>query len=307
MRIFVTGGTGLVGTRLVRALQGRGDHPVVLSRHAAGAREKFGQDVEIVEGDPMKTGPWTDALAGCDGVIHLAGENVFNKRWNDEFKKLMWDSRTRSTENVVNALARNPRRADGTPKVLVNASAIGYYGPHADEELTEDSPPAEDYMARLCVEWEMKAREAEAHGVRVVMVRVGIVLDKEGGALSKLLTPFKLCVGGKVASGKQWMSWIHHDDMVGLFLFGLDNPGAKGPLNGTAPNPVTNKQFSKSLGKALHRPTIFPTPGFVLRVMLGGVAAVVTTGQRVLPARPLALGFHYKYPTIDEAFADILK
>jgi uncharacterized protein (TIGR01777 family) len=191
--------------------------------------------------------------------------------------------------------------------VLVNASAIGWYGVHGEEALTEDSPPGSDFLAQLCVEWERAAHQAEKDAVRVALVRVGIVLDREGGALAKMLTPFKWFVGGKVGNGKQYMSWIHHEDMVGLFLLGLDNPEAKGPLNGTAPNPVTNWQFSKALGRALHRPACFPTPRFMLRLALGEVADVIATGQRVLPKRPLALGYQYRFLTIDEALADILR
>jgi uncharacterized protein (TIGR01777 family) len=307
MRVFVTGGTGLVGTRLVHKLQQRNDQVVLLTRRASTAREKFGGGVEIAEGDPMQPGAWMEALAGCEGVIHLAGENIFNRRWNADFKQLLFDSRIKSTANVVAALARNPRRADGSPKVLVNASAIGWYGAHGDEELTEESPPASDFLAQLCVEWEKAAHQAEKDGVRVALVRVGIVLDREGGALAKMLTPFKWFVGGKVSNGRQYMSWIHHEDMVGLFLLGLDSVEAIGPLNGTAPNPVTNKQFSKALGRALHRPACFPTPRFMLRLALGEVADVIATGQRVLPKRPQALGYQFRFPTIDEALADILR
>lgn len=306
MRVFVTGGTGLIGTHLVLELLRRGDKPVVLTRRLAAARQKLSSDCQVVEGDPMKPGAWQQSLDDCDGVINLAGENIFNRRWNAAFKELMFESRIKTTSNVVDALKRNPRRADGLPKVLVNASAIGYYGPHGDEELTEASPPGSDFMAHICVEWEKAAQAGQSAGLRCTWVRVGIVLDKSGGALSKMLLPFKLGVGGKVGSGKQWMSWIHHADVVGLFLLGLDNPQAIGPLNGTAPNPVTNREFSRAFGKALHRPSFFPTPVFGLRMMLGEVANVVATGQRVLPKVPLQLGYSFKFPTIDEALKNIL-
>ncbi|HZT79578.1 MAG TPA: TIGR01777 family oxidoreductase, partial [Gemmataceae bacterium] len=263
------------------------------------------------EGDPMRPGAWTDAVADCDAVIHLAGENIFGKRWGAAFKQLLHDSRVRGTENVVAALSRNPRTADGRPRVLVSASAIGWYGPHGDEELTEDAPPGDDFLARVCVDWERAARAAEPLGVRVALVRVGVVLDREGGALAQLLTPFKLGLGGPVGwtpwSGRQYLSWIHHADMVGLFLLALDNPGAAGPLNGTAPHPVTNREFGKALGRALHRPAFLPVPPLALRLMLGEVAHIVATGQRVLPKRPLALGYAFRFPTIDAALADILK
>jgi uncharacterized protein len=241
----------------------------------------------------------------CDAVLHLAGENVFAKRWNAAFKQMLVDSRVKSTTNIADALKRKPRRADGSPKTLVNASAIGIYGPHGDEELTEESPAGSDFLSRLCVDWEAATHAVEAAGVRSTQVRVGVVLDKNGGALAKLLTPFKLFVGGPVGSGKQYMSWIHHDDMVGLFLFALDTPGCVGPINGIAPNPVTNREFSKALGKALHRPAIFPTPGFALKLLLGEVADVVTNGQRVLPRKALALGYPFRYPTIDGALAEL--
>jgi uncharacterized protein (TIGR01777 family) len=307
MRVFVTGGTGLVGTRLVRRLKERGDEPVVLTRRPTVAQEKFAGQCSVVEGDPAQAGTWMDAVAECDAVIHLAGENVFGHRWNEEFKTLLRDSRIKSTANVVQALAKKPTARAGTPKVLVNASAIGYYGVHGDEEVAEEMTPGDDFLARLCVDWEAAAKQAETHGVRVAMVRVGVVLDKEGGALAKMLTPFKMFVGGKIGSGKQWVSWVHHEDLVGIFLLPLDKPNACGPLNGTAPGPVTNQDFSKALGRALGRPSFMPTPAFGLRLMLGAVAGVITTGQRVLPKRPTALGYQFKFPQIDAAFQDVLK
>ncbi len=306
MRVFITGGTGLIGSRLLRRLRQRQDSVVLLTRRAAAAREKFGSECTIVEGDPMQAGPWMDAVADCDGVINLVGEGIFQRRWSEEFKTLLRDSRVRSTEHVVQALNRHPRTSAGAPKVLVNASAIGFYGPHDDEELTEESGPGNDFLARLTVEWEQAARRAESNGIRVALVRVGVVLDREGGALAKMLTPFKLGVGGRVGSGRQWMSWIHHEDMVGLFLLALDNAESRGPLNGTAPNPVTNKEFSRALGRALHRPSFMPAPGFALRMAMGEVADVITTGQRVLPRRALALGYTFQYPSIDAALANIL-
>jgi uncharacterized protein (TIGR01777 family) len=305
MRVFITGGTGLVGTRLIRRLKERLDRIVVLSRRSAVARDKFGPDCTIVEGDPMQPGPWMDAVADCDAVVHLAGENIFGHRWNVAFKQRLLDSRVQSTHNIVEALARAPRTAAGNSKILVNASAIGYYGPHGDEELTEDSPPGTDMLANLCVQWEKEARGAEAHGVRVAMIRVGVVLDKEGGPLKKLSLPFKLGLGGPVGSGKQYMSWIHHDDLVGLILLALDHANASGPINGTAPNPVTNKSFGRAFGRALHRPAILPTPAFALRLMLGEAAMLATEGQRVLPKRAQALGYRFKYSTIEAALAEI--
>jgi len=306
MRVFVTGGTGLIGTRLVRHLLKRGDQPVVLSRRPDAAARLFGPACTVVSGDPTQAGDWMGAVADCDAVMNLAGENVFGRRWNAEVKALLHDSRVRATLNVAEALHRLSRQGDSRPRTLVNASAIGYYGPHGDEELTEDSPPGDDFLARLCVEWEKAACAVETPGVRCVTVRVGVVLDKEGGALAKLLTPFKLGAGGPVGSGKQWMSWIHHEDMTGLFLLALDNPQARGPLNGTAPGPVTNRDFGKALGRALHRPAFLPMPGFALRVLVGEAAEVVLTGQRVLPQRAQRLGYVFKYPSVDAALREIV-
>jgi uncharacterized protein len=306
MRLFITGGTGLVGRRLIQHLLQRGDHVVTLSRHAAHARGLFGASAAVVEGDPMRRGDWMNVVADCDAVIHLAGENVFGRRWNADFKKLLYDSRILSTQHVVEALCRKPVRADGQPKALVNASAIGYYGPRGDEELSEDSSPGSDFLAQLCIDWEKAARAGEPAGVRVGMVRVGVVLDKEGGALAKLLTPFKLGGGGPVGSGRQWMSWIHHADLIGLLLLALDNAAAKGPINGTAPNPATNRDFAKTLGRVLHRPSFVWTPALALRVLIGEAAMLVTTGQRVLPKRALELSYSFQYPTLEAALAQIL-
>jgi uncharacterized protein (TIGR01777 family) len=305
MRVFITGGTGLVGTHLVRRLRERGDEVALLTRRPAAARERFA-DCTVVEGDPMQAGPWMDAVADSEAVINLAGEGIFNRRWSDAFKSLLRDSRVKSTEHVVQALAKNPRTPAGTPKVLANASAVGYYGFHGDEELDEAAPAGDDFLARVCVDWERAARAAESAGVRVVVVRIGIVLDKSGGALAKLLTPFKLFAGGPAGSGNQWMSWIHNDDLAGLFLLALDNPRAVGPLNSTAPRPVTNREFGKALGRALSRPSFMPTPAFALRLMLGEVADIITQGQKVLPKKALELGYAFRFPELDAALANIL-
>jgi uncharacterized protein len=306
MRVFVTGGTGLIGPALIRRLCERGDEVVLLTRRAALARERFGEDCTIVEGDPVQAGPWMGAIQNCDAVVNLAGENIFARRWNEEFRTLLRDSRVRSTDHVVGALAKQPRAESGGPKALVNASAIGYCGFRGDEEITEESPPGDDFLARMCVAWESAARNAEANGVRVAVVRIGVVLDRSGGALAQMLTPFKLGLGGPVGSGKQWFSWIHLADLVGIFLLALDRSEATGAINGTAPHPVTNKEFSKALGRALHRPSFLPVPGFALRLRFGQVAEVLTTGQRVLPRRALALGYQFQFPDIDLALAAAL-
>jgi uncharacterized protein (TIGR01777 family) len=306
MRVFVTGGTGLIGARLIRALRDRGDEVALLSRHT-DAWQHVGPDVRVIVGDPVEPGDWQTDAAQCDAIVNLAGANLFSRRWNTEFKQVLRDSRLRSTANVVRALSQAPQRADGSPKVLVNASAIGYYGPHGDEELTEDSPPGNDFLAKICQEWEAAARQAEPAGVRVAFVRTGVVLDPRGGALKQLLTPFKLGAGGRVGSGKQYMSWIHYADIVGIFLLALDQENATGPLNGTASEPVTNQAFAKALGAALGRPSFLPTPAFALKLALGEVAELITLGQRVIPAKAQALGYQFQFPEIGAALRAIVE
>jgi uncharacterized protein len=259
-----------------------------------------------VQGDPMEVGEWMKAVDDCDAVVNLAGENIFARRWNPEFKVVLFDSRILTTRHVVQALAAKPKRPDGTAKLLVNASAIGFYGYHADEQLNEESPGGNDFMASMCVEWERAARSIESAGVRCVLVRIGVVLDKEGGALKELIMPFKFGLGGPVGSGKQYLSWIHHEDMTGILQFALDNPAVVGPINATAPNPVTNKAFGKALGAALHRPAFVWTPAMMLKLGLGGVVEIIAQGQRVLPKKAMTLGYPFKFPTIEVALTNIV-
>ena len=308
MRVFITGGTGLVGSHLVKKLRERGDQVVLLSRRPDAANQFVGSDCTVITGDPTVPGAWMDAVGGCDGVVNLAGEGIFNRRWSQEFKDLIASSRIKSTQNIVAALGKTPvADAPGSSaRVLVSASAIGYYGPHNDEELTEDALAGNDFLATVSSDWEKAAQTALAHGVRVVLLRTGIVLARQGGALAKMLTPFKLFIGGPIGAGKQWMSWIHIDDEVGLILFALDHAAINGPLNAVAPNPVTNKEFSKALGTALGRPSFLPTPGFALRVMLGESAQIITTGQRVAPTKALAAGYVFKFTHVQAALKDLL-
>jgi hypothetical protein len=302
MRVFLAGGTGKIGKRLLPHLQKRGDEVVLLTRNQHNARTKVGPGPELVEGDPMQPGSWMERISGCDAVINLVGEDIFGKRWNDAFKALLRDSRLKSTANIVDAICK----ALTKPAVLVQGSAIGYYGFHEDELLTEDSPPGHDFLAQLCVEWERAAQPVADAGVRLALVRTGIVLDKAGGALQAVLTPFRLGAGGKQGSGKQWMSWIHYDDEVGLLLFAADHKEVQGPLNATAPVPVTNLQFAKALGAALGRPSFLPTPGVALKALLGEVADLVVKGARILPKRAQELGYKFQYPDIDSALRAIL-
>jgi uncharacterized protein (TIGR01777 family) len=302
MRVFITGGTGLVGGRLVSRLLERSDTPVVLSRNQAAARTRFGPSVEVVEGDPTVADAWQVVVGTCDAVVHLAGENIFANRWNERVKAALRDSRVVGTRNVVQAIDMASRK----PRVLVSASAVGYYGPRGDEPLTEESPPGADFLAGVCVEWESAARTMQAPDVRLVIVRIGVVISPDGGALAQMLTPFKLGVGGPVGNGRQWMSWVHTDDVIGVILHAVDSADVSGILNATAPEAVSNKQFSKALGRALGRPSFFPVPVFMLRLRFGQVAEVIATGQRVLPRRAQMLGYKFRFPLLDEALADVL-
>jgi len=305
MNVFVAGGTGLIGLPLVKRLLERGDSVILLSRRPTLARQLFGDSCKVVEGDPMRQGRWQDELSSCGAAINLGGESVFGRRWSHEFKALLRESRVGSTNNIVAGLKQQPL-IDRTAKVLVNASAIGFYGPHGDEEIDETHQAGNDVLANLCVDWERAALAGQNSGIRVVLVRTGIVLDRRGGALAQMLPPFRFFAGGPVGSGSQWMSWIHIQDIVGIFLCALDNPQAQGPINGTSPQPVTNRDFAKALGRALGRPSFLPTPTVVLRLMLGEVADVISTGQRVLPRAAQRLGYTFRFSDLDAALADLL-
>jgi hypothetical protein len=299
MRVAITGATGLVGSRLIAALTGRGDEVTVLSRDPVKATERLGVPAE--RWDPTGGPAPTDALAGRDGVIHLAGEPVA-QRWSAEARERIRSSRVLGTSNLVAGL----KDADPRPAVLVSASASGIYGDRGAEELDEQSKIGDDFLAEVCSAWEAAADGAGRLGIRVAKVRTGIVLDASGGALAKMLPPFRLGVGGPVAGGKQYMAWIHVDDMVGLYLAALDGEDWSGPVNGCAPGAVTNAEFSHALGRALHRPAVLPVPGLALRAMYGEMASIVTGGQRMVPARAQALNYTWAHTDLDEALRSTL-
>jgi uncharacterized protein (TIGR01777 family) len=301
MKVTVTGATGLIGRAVVAQLLARGDEVCVLSRDPRGAREKLGSDVEAMAWRPEAERAPLDALSGRDAVVHLAGENVA-QRWSDDAKRRIEESRSKGTANLVAGL----RAADPRPRVLASASAVGYYGAHGDERVTEDTPPGDDFLGRVVVGWEAAALEAEELGMRVALMRTGIVLDAGEGALGTMLTPFKLGIGGPVAGGDQYMPWIHLDDVAGMYLAALDDERWSGPVNVSAPEPVTNKVFSKALGKALHRPAVAPVPRLALKVMYGEMSEIVTTGARAVPARATDLGYTYRHPDLDEALSAAL-
>ena len=301
MRVTVTGATGLLGTRLVRELTRRGDEVTVLSRSPERARESL-EGVRAVAWDPGAGPAPAEALEGRDAVVHLAGENVA-QRWSDDAKRRIRESREQGTRNLVEGL----RGAQRPPKALVSSSAVGYYGPHGAEPLSEDTPPGGDFLAQVCVVWEREAERAAELGVRVVRVRTGVLLDKDGGALGKMLPFFKAGIGGPVAGGDQHLPWVHADDVVGIYLQALDDEAWRGAVNATAPTPVTNRDFSKALGRALHRPALAPVPAFAIRILYGEMAEIVTEGQNAVPQRTRELGYRHRQPDLDEALRSALR
>src|SRR3954470_19692504 len=301
MRVTLTGATGRLGSRLVYALTGRGDEVTVLSRDPDRAKARLG-DVEAHAWDPGSGPAPAAAVAGRDAVVHLAGEDLA-QRWSEDTKRRILESRELATRNLVEGL----RVADPRPAALVSASAVGFYGDRGDERLDEDARAGDDFPARVCAAWEREAAVAEGLGLRVVRVRTGVVLDAEGGALEKMLPPFKLGVGGPVAGGRQYVPWIHLDDVIAIYLRAIDAPAWSGPVNATAPEPATNRELSKALGRALKRPAIAPVPGFAVKLLYGEMAALVIGGQRAVPRRALEHGYEFRHPELDEALRSVLR
>ena len=298
MNIAIAGASGLVGRRLLKVLAKDGHSLTALSRHAG---TNLPQGVRLAVWDPAKGEPAADSLRDADAVIQLAGAPVA-QRWNAQVKQEIRESRVDGTRKLVQALGKLARK----PQVLICASAVGYYGSRGDEVLPESAAPGADYLAKVCVDWEKEAQAAEALGVRVVRVRVGVVLDARGGALKKMLPPFRMGVGGKLGNGKHWMAWIHLDDLASIFQFALANP-LRGPVNGVAPNPVINADFTRALAAAVHRPAIFPVPAFGLKLLFGEMADMLLSSQRVVPQAAESAGFKFQFPELGTALADVLK
>ncbi len=302
MRVTVTGATGTIGRALVRELGDRGDRVAVLSRDPERARQALGGDVEAFAWRAPGGGPPpAESLRGSGGVVHLAGEQLA-QRWTDSAKREIRDSRVLGTRNLVAGLAAVPE--DERPTTLVSQSAVGFYGARGDEPLDESAPGADDFLAGVVAAWETEARAAGEVGVRTVTTRTGVVLARGGGALEKMLPPFKLGVGGPVAGGHQYVSWVHLDDVVGAMLFCLDTEAARGPVNVTAPEPVTNKELSKALGRVLRRPALAPVPALAVKLLYGEMAMVVTTGARVVPRRLQELGYKFRRSELEPALRD---
>ena len=301
MRILISGGSGLVGRALARELESAGHRCDILSRAPQQSLGAFDR-AEVHPWDARSVEPLLDLMKGADAVVHLAGENLGAGLWTERRKQRIRDSRVDSTQAIAEAILR----IDTPPAVLVQASAVGFYGPRGDEEVAEDAPAGDDFLAMLCRDWEDASERVSAAGVRRVVVRSGLVLSGSGGVLPRMTLPFRLFVGGPAGSGRQWISWIHLADEAAAIRFLVEEHSAKCVFNLTASSPVTNREFSRSLGKVLHRPSLLPVPAFALRGVLGEMADLVLTGQRAVPQRLHELGFRFRFPELEPALEDLL-
>jgi len=302
MQIVVTGGTGFIGRPLCASLSQEGHRVTLLTRRKEEAQRLFGSAVTAVEWNGTETGAWEQSLEEADAVINLAGAPIADARWTDARKRLLTLSRVLTTRLLVVALSRRSSK----PRMLINASGIGYYGACDDRVLDEGAARGQGFLADLCLAWEAEALRAAELGVRVVMLRTGMVLEQDGGALPKMLLPFRLFAGGSILPGTQWVSWIHRRDHIGLIQWLLATPSISGPLNAVAPGAVTMHRFCEVLGQVLHRPSWLPVPGFALQLALGELGTLMTTGQRVHPAKAISGGYVFHYPTLEPALRAIL-
>ena len=301
-KIVITGASGLIGTRLAKALINRGDEVIVFSRDTARAKSIFPKAIDYIEWNYRKPEEWKSKLENSDAVIHLAGINLFAKRWSNDFKKTVLESRELSTKNLVEAI----KSADKKPEVFISASGIGYYGDCGETVLDETSPKGNDFLAEVCDVWESEAQKIGDYGIRNVQIRTGLVLSPEDGVLKQMLLPFKLYIGGPLGNGNQWWSWLHIDDIVDIYLYALDNSQLQGPLNAASPNPVRMKEFANSYGKILKRPSLFPVPKFVLKIVIGETAEVVTASQKIDVQKLLNDGYRFKFEKLNDALSNLL-
>ncbi len=312
MRVFIAGGSGFIGSAITQALLARGDTAVVLTRSVLAARNALGDTVELVEGDPTCAGEWQKAMASCDAAINLAGESIASRRWNARIRQIIHDSRVDSTSFVVDAIANAPEHS--RPSVLVNASAVDFYpfaedlGAHTamddDDPVDERAPPGSMFLSRVCRHWEKEALLAKQAGARVVLMRMGMVLG-DGGALYKLRSVFSKFVGGRLGHGRQWMSWVHMDDVVRAYLAAVDSKDLAGPVNLVAPGTVRNRDFAKILGKDINRPSLLPAPAFAVKLALGEFAEYALNGRRVVPAVLEGAGFEFRYSDLSSALLSL--
>jgi len=301
MKLILTGATGFIGKALQKILTQKGYEFIILTRQTP--KEKTPNGIRYVQWDPPQAGPWQEAFETTDAIINLAGEPIASKRWTKTQKFKILESRCDATQAIVHGI----EKARHKPKLLINASAVGYYGPHGDEEITEKQPAGNDFLAQTCKAWEAHALRAEDFGLRVVRLRIGIVLDQGGGALEKMIPPFRFFFGGPLGNGKQWMSWIHREDVAGMILFALENDQVRGAFNATAPHPVTMKEFAQTLGSLMHRPSFMPVPALALKILLGEMSEMLLTGQKVIPEKALAFGYSFRYPNLKQALEAGLK
>ena len=299
MKVFMTGGTGFVGTYLTKKLIDQGYNVCVLTQSLTGRELKI-PGLSYLVGDPNVRGKWQDAVKDYEIIVNLAGASIFI-RWTDEQKKILRDSRLNTTRHLVEALP-----ADASRVVFFSTSAVGYYGFHEDEELTESSPAGGDFLARLASDWEAEALRAKDKGARVVITRFGIVLGPNGGALGQMIPLLKFFLGGPLGSGRQWFSWVHLQDLADAFLFLIGHPEISGAVNVCSPQPVRNKELGNAIGRILHRPSFLPAPGFMIELILGEFGSVLLKGQRVIPRRLLDAGFRFSFAEIDEALRSII-
>jgi len=299
MKIFMTGGTGFVGTYLTKRLISEGHTVTILTQPLSGS-ELTMTGLSYLMGNPTRKGAWQEAVRNHDVIINLAGASIF-RRWTPDHKKIVLSSRIETTRNLVEALPDNAKHI-----TFFSTSAVGYYGFHEDEELGESSPPGDDFLAKLAYAWEQEALRGQEKGARVVITRFGVVLGKNGGALGQMIPLFNYFLGGPLGSGRQWFSWVHMHDLAEAFLFLLSRRDISGAVNVCAPNPVRNKDLAKAIGKVLHRPSFMPAPGFMIRLILGEFGSVLLKGQRVLPRRLLEAGFEFRYPDIEAALRNII-
>ena len=300
MKILITGGTGFVGTQLTSRFIQEGNEVTILTRSLKRSGE-IPRGISYLQGDPTQKGPWQEAIKNHDAVVNLAGASIF-ERWTEEHKRAIRESRINTTRNIVEGIMSDR----GKQMTLFSTSAVGYYGFHGDEEITEESPAGTDWLARVAVEWEREALKAREKGARVVITRFGIVMGEKGGALGQMIPLFRKFIGGPIGSGKQWFSWVHIKDLAEAFAFLMKHPEISGPLNVCAPNPVRNKDLARALGKVLHRPSFMPAPGFMIKLVLGEFGSVILEGQRVIPKRLLENGYVFQYPDIEKALQKIV-
>jgi uncharacterized protein (TIGR01777 family) len=300
MKVLVTGASGFVGKRVVKQLLDAGDQVVVLTRNVSKAALKLGGQCDYVQWPDSSTLPPEEAFKGVDGVIHLMGEGIAETRWSEEQKTKIYDSRINSTHNLIEVM----KKLNKKPEVFVSASGVGIYGNRGSETVTEESSTADDFLAKVCTDWENEANAAKSFGVRVAIIRTGVVLGRNGGALQKMLPIFKLGIGGPVGTGEQYMSWIHVDDLAAMYIESVRNKTIEGVYNGTAPYPATNLEFTKCLGRALKKPTVIPAPAIMLKLIFGEMSQILLEGQRVLPTKFKSKAFRYKYPTLEMALKE---